>query len=512
MPHRLQSAIEFLSVYGFVILIIAIALAALVILSGLPRISLPTQCSFFTGFVCDDAIYTINTVPNTGSVLLIAAADTQPGALNISSFTAFVGFANSTSGYCVPNVAQQGQMIYCIANFSLTPTLGSTYSGTFNIHANYCAAAPNLINNVTCPANGNYTFGGTVTITATRFTIGGKPAGATGLHNVTITISNNQQSAIPAHSQAMISFLPSNSFYKPLEREDLGNIRFYYNSRELYSWCESGCKNFSISNAVFWVKLPVAIPPGQNISVIMYLAPLSVDYDGVYAGEAPQLSTTYAQYDNGANVFDNYWNFAGTTLPSGWVAITGSAYTINNGASFSGASGTIIGTSKKYMISDVLESNFQVTTASAGGMVYAVDSKRNQYTQADWLSVGTGTGQLNDGQVFDLRSASSGTASGGSFTAITTGVSTSGNYMAGIAIPTKDNGYFYVNEANVVTSTSNIPSQGNYYIELGSNGGVFSLNWVRTRLSPISIGASTSTSTTTTTTTSTTTSTSTTSP
>jgi len=338
MLHRLQSAIEFLSVYGFVILIIAIVLTLLVLLSGLPKTAIPIQCSFFTEFVCNDAIYTINTVSNTGSVLIIAAADTEPGALNVSSFTAFMGFRKSTSGYCVPNVAQQGQTIYCIANFNLTPILGNTYSGTFNIHANYCAVAPNLINNVTCPANGNYTFGGAVTITAGRFTVSGIPAGATGLHNVTITMYNNQQSAIPAHFQTMIRFLPSSSLYKLLERYDLGNIRFYYNSKELFSWCESGCNYSSTSNAVFWVELPVAIPPRQNMSIRMYFAPLSVDYDGVYAGEAPQLSGTYAQYDNGASVFDFYDNFAGTTLSSTWTLFNGASASVNSGLTLTDAS------------------------------------------------------------------------------------------------------------------------------------------------------------------------------
>ena len=31
-------------------------------------------------------------------------------------------------------------------------------------------------------------------------------------------------------------------------------------------------------------------------------------YDGIYAGEAPQLSSTYGQYDNGKNVFNVYFN------------------------------------------------------------------------------------------------------------------------------------------------------------------------------------------------------------
>src|SRR2546428_374718 len=54
----------------------------------------------------------------------------------------------------------------------------------------------------------------------------------------------------------------------------------------------------------------------------MLFYPLSTNFDGVYWGEAPGLSGSYGQYDNGANVFGNYWNFAGTSLPTGWSSST----------------------------------------------------------------------------------------------------------------------------------------------------------------------------------------------
>ena len=62
-------------------------------------------------------------------------------------------------------------------------------------------------------------------------------------------------------------------------------------------------------------------------------------------GEAPQLPcgttatsscSTYAEYDDGASVFTNYWNFAGTTLPSTLTEITtsSSSFSIDNGANW----------------------------------------------------------------------------------------------------------------------------------------------------------------------------------
>ncbi len=50
-------------------------------------------------------------------------------------------------------------------------------------------------------------------------------------------------------------------------------------------------------------------------------------------GEAPQLSPTYAEYDDGASVFNFYDNFAGTSLnTSKWNSgVSGGTITVNNG-------------------------------------------------------------------------------------------------------------------------------------------------------------------------------------
>ncbi len=40
----------------------------------------------------------------------------------------------------------------------------------------------------------------------------------------------------------------------------------------------------------------------------MAFEPTSTNFDNNYWGEAPTLSSTYGQYDNGANVFAAYFN------------------------------------------------------------------------------------------------------------------------------------------------------------------------------------------------------------
>ncbi len=70
----------------------------------------------------------------------------------------------------------------------------------------------------------------------------------------------------------------------------------------------------------------------------MYFLANTVEYDGAYAGEAPQLTTPYAQYDNGNTVFNFYDNFLGTTISPIWTPY-GGGVSVNNGVTITGTGG-----------------------------------------------------------------------------------------------------------------------------------------------------------------------------
>ncbi|MDE1810581.1 MAG: hypothetical protein KGH66_00885 [Candidatus Micrarchaeota archaeon] len=321
MP-RAQSAIEFMSGYGFVFLIIAIALALLFIFSSIPQTVLPTQCSFLSGFSCTDAIYT-NTVH--GSALLITAIDTQPGIVNISGFSGYINFAPSYTGVCAPNVAVAGQVVYCTANFTFKPKLGNIYSGSFKIAANYCANGSSNLTTAQCQTSATYTYGGNVRAQSFFFPL-------SGVWQLPVNVINSQSSGVPPQGQIMIKFTPST--YGTYERSDLGNIRFYSGAKELNSWCESNCTSSATSNAIFWIKIPQGIPANTNTLVNIYFLPTSIEYDGIFAGEAPQLSQSYAQYDNGQNVFNFYDNFNGQSLNTNIWSLNGATATVSNGLTY----------------------------------------------------------------------------------------------------------------------------------------------------------------------------------
>ncbi len=202
---------------------------------------------------------------------------------------------------------------------------------------------------------------------------------------VPITLDQGGASFAYAFQQS-ISFDPSS--YIANEEPDLGNIRFYAGmpstANALVSWCQSGCTNSS-SNAEFWVRMPNGETPGEVIN--MYFEPKGAnqEYDGVYAGEAPQLSSTYAQYDNGADVFTFYDNFEGqgNAAPSGFfssnfiVSISnGLVLTVNGaGSMFTTDTPYGVGTTFDAYVpystdSDVFNIGYQESVSYSGGPDY----------------------------------------------------------------------------------------------------------------------------------------------
>ena len=116
---------------------------------------------------------------------------------------------------------------------------------------------------------------------------------------------------------------------------DLSNVYFSADpagQTVIKSWLESGASNRSTATN-YWLLLPSGLDADTAVTVYLQIAAAgSTAWDGVNTGVAPQLTGTYGQYDNGANIFTNYVNFAGTSQPGslGVTLATGQA-TFNNG-------------------------------------------------------------------------------------------------------------------------------------------------------------------------------------
>ena len=146
---------------------------------------------------------------------------------------------------------------------------------------------------------------------------------------VPITISNNQNVQTGIYQQ-MINISESDySSYINYSGSTANFELMYPNNTHIPAWI---MENDS-GKIIVYAKLN-NIPANSSTTVDLIFLNKSVNTlsssgsSGI--GEAPELSSTYAEYDDGAGVFNNYWNFNGTSLPSGWIN-NGMTVKVNDG-------------------------------------------------------------------------------------------------------------------------------------------------------------------------------------
>jgi hypothetical protein len=114
--------------------------------------------------------------------------------------------------------------------------------------------------------------------------------------------------------------------YATFEASNLQNVEFFDSTGMLIpSWLESGASSSSV-NTIYWLKLSTGVPASSSITVYMGFGSLATNlFNSQTTGEAPQLSSTYGQYDTGSKVFPYYQSWGSlSALPNGWI-FTGQA-------------------------------------------------------------------------------------------------------------------------------------------------------------------------------------------
>ena len=181
---------------------------------------------------------------------------------------------------------------------------------------------------------------------------------------IPITLTNNESTATATSFQQLLQNINMRDYFQFLN-PDLSNTYFSSDSAGstvINSWIESGNTNIS-TDTTFWVVTSIA----ANSTITIYL---QVDLSGTNhlntttTGVAPQLTSTYAEYDNGANIFPFYNNFAGTTLPSSFATSDASGMSVNNGVSIS--AGAVYTTSAVFTSLDSIEEMYAKYTSLNG--------------------------------------------------------------------------------------------------------------------------------------------------
>lgn len=395
---------------------------------------------------------------------------------NYGSTTYFGSDASSYTGYISPQLYSGG--------YSGTPSVNPLSSST-NL---YLGLIGDTLSSY--PWNENINWMRARAYAQTTSTVGAlTPTNTMVLYYVPITLTNSQASATPAPFQQLIT-VPS-STYSQYINSQWSNVEFTTGKSAtgtiLQAWVESNPSNTASATNV-WVNLPNGLPAQGSLTIYMDMMAANVMSASGPTGEAPQLSSTYAQYDNGASVFTNYWNFAGTTLPSTFnnqLAGTGGSYTVSNGITLTITTGGagyyehVYSTSTYNPVGQIVEA---LQTTSGGGA-----DQNIQWAVSLGTSGSDGWGNINtvgfgyNGGKLKIRTISNGVPTGYVGTAITTPGIVSGSWQA-----TGSNEAFWNYITTQQGGTSTQPTIGSAYIDLFIDdiAGSTTFQYVRTRAYP----------------------------
>ena len=233
---------------------------------------------------------------------------------------------------------------------------------------------------------------------------GTTPSGLSITSCIPISIQNTQSTALTANTQVMLTFNALN--YSSYLASNLQNIVLYNISsgKTAPAWIEGNYSNENnanslnkAANVIIWLKLPEALGASTtDTNWAIGVGSTSTNYYGnviSQIGIAPQLTSTYGEYDNGWNVFNEYWNFNGTSLPSTLNA--DGSVTINDGLIMSdGFVYTKSTFNDNSQIAEVYSQSINLGGFSTIYNYFEISNSNtvNSSTPRNWLNYGYSTG------------------------------------------------------------------------------------------------------------------------
>ena len=318
---------------------------------------------------------------------------------------------------------------------------------------------------------------------------------------VPLTITNSQSTATGTYQQ-MVNISESDySSYINYSGNTANFELMYPNNTHIPAWIQAN----DSGKLITFAKLN-NIPAGSSTTVDLvffnksYNTLSSSGSSGI--GEASELSSSYAQYDDGPYVFNNYWNFAGTTLPNGFNqgAVKGSSITVNNGLTISGNGTTdgstyIATTSPIFNNNEILEGYINQGSENTVGERGLLSITTINNAEPAWDNSG-GAGDTvagwsagrNDYEYIQSETVLNGQATYLNYIGVT-----SNWYVYSVALSSANGITTFVNHGSISppsSTTANIPSAP-LYVNLGVNntgtpGAVFNLEyqWILIRTYP----------------------------
>lgn len=180
---------------------------------------------------------------------------------------------------------------------------------------------------------------------------------------VNVSLVNGEMNST---SSPFIQKVSVNSYhFSNYESSDLQNVIWFTNQGKIIpSWIENN-DSYSLSGTNYWLRIPVSIASHQILTIHLGFVNKTTNLFNKSGNEgvAPELTSPYGEYDNGVNVFNSYWNFAGKSKPAGWN-ITGG--TVDNGLTlYASQRGDA-----KYNLTPAFNGTVQVYSSQTSGKSY----------------------------------------------------------------------------------------------------------------------------------------------
>ena len=300
--------------------------------------------------------YTYTPSPSSGTV--------SAGSTNSISYSTS-GTANTEFyGINLPSSASSWSVSYDGASGSASTGSPITLSqGGQSSPGTYTATATAAVSDgLTCTASASVLQGTTYTFT-------------NWMCQVPLSVNNLASSSTPSPFQEGV-YVDTNTYSAYLNsNSNMQNVEFTYsNGAVIPSWYEGTYTNSIDSvnqpDALFWLNLNGIGGSSSETIYLNFAYPLSNNlFNANTVGEAPQLSSSYGQYDNGGTVFTQYGGGGST----GWSKFTfiGGSWTTSNGylqqtstsGTYSGGPAALIeGTSYPANGNYILSAAFSYTT------------------------------------------------------------------------------------------------------------------------------------------------------
>lgn len=137
-----QASMEYMVIYGWAILIMAIIIGILYFYTNVPAQIVTNSCYFINGVYCNEIVFAANTITHN-TIIAFSLTNSQQYALANVTTIARVNNANTTKYSCYPSFVPPGGYIGCAANLTVNATLGTLLSGNLYVSATYCGPSQN---------------------------------------------------------------------------------------------------------------------------------------------------------------------------------------------------------------------------------------------------------------------------------------------------------------------------------------------------------------------------------